>query len=373
MRKTVWLGILACLCPLGAPAASFEADSKRGATLFREQRCTNCHAVGGSGASTAPDLGRRLDRNYTPAGIASLMWNHAPVMWQAIAKQGFAMPQLTESQAADLFAYFYAAHYFERPGEAQRGKALFASKHCVECHALKPNGAAKVGPPVSEWKALTDPTVLVQRMWEHAPQMTQAMAKRNIKWPELSSQDLADLLVYLQNLPQTRGAQLEFEMPHSEGGEELFHSKGCANCHTNQRAFENLLGDSTLTDVAAAMWNHAPLMLKSPETAPKPIALGEMGQILSYVWARQFFSTNGDAVRGKKVFESQKCASCHNNSSSGAPALDRMNGPYSAVRMVSVLWKHGPAMLEKMHQNKIAWPRLSPPDMANVIAYLNRR
>jgi len=72
------------------------------------------------------------------------------------------------------------------------------------------------------------------------------------------------------------------------------------------------------------------------------------------------------------VFESQKCASCH-NAPTGAPQLDRGTGPYSAVRMVSILWKHGPAMEQHMQQKSISWPRLSPNDMANVIAYLNTR
>jgi len=371
MRKIVAAGMLATVMSTSILAASFEADSKRGAALFREQMCISCHSVGGEGGRTAPDLSRRIDRNYTPAGIASLMWNHGPLMWAAIEKKGVTMPQMSESQAADLFAYFYSAHYFERPGEAQRGKALFASKGCSGCHAIGA-GAATIGPAVATWSALTDPMVLIQRMWEHAPEMKKAMEARHVPWPELTSQDMADLLVYLQNLPETRNATLAFEVPSPEGGEALFHSKGCANCHTNQRAFENLLGDSTLTDVAAAMWNHAPLMFKNPESAPKPLTAPETRQILSYVWARQFFSTKGDAARGKKVFESQKCASCH-NAPTGAPQLDRGTGPYSAVRMVSILWKHGPAMEQHMQQKNISWPHLSPNDMANVIAYLNTR
>ena len=372
MHKRV-ISVFACLLITSVmSAASFEANSKRGAALFRDQFCTNCHSVRGEGAHAAPDLGRRLDRNYTPAGITSLMWNHAPTMWSAIAAKGLPMPQLTESQAADLFAYFYSAHFFERLGEAQRGKAVFSSKGCAGCHALTP-GAATVGPPVSEWQALEAPIILIQRMWAHAPQMSKAMEARHVPWPELTSQDMTDLLVYLQNLPQTRNQQRFLEIPSPEGGEALFHSKGCAKCHQNQRAFENLIGDSTLTDVAAAMWNHAPIMMKEGGGLPGPISVPEMRQIISYVWARQFFSTKGDSARGKRVFESQKCATCHNNASSGAPALDHMNGPYSAVRMVSVLWKHGPTMLERMKQKNISWPRLSPNDMANLIAYLNTR
>ena len=134
MRKSDLAGLLAIATSLALSGASFEADSKRGASLFREQMCTNCHSIAGEGARSAPDLSKRIDRNYTPAGIASLMWNHAPMMWSNLRSQGLTQPQLSESQAADLFAYFYSTHYFERPGEAERGKALFASKSCASCH-----------------------------------------------------------------------------------------------------------------------------------------------------------------------------------------------------------------------------------------------
>ena len=39
--------------------------------------------------------------------------------------------------------------------------------------------------------------------------------------------------------------------------------------------------------------------------------------------------------------------------------------------MVSVLWQHGPAMLARMKDEKLAWPRFSGPEMADLIAYLN--
>src|SRR5258708_27365912 len=103
--------------------------------------------------------------NSTPAGIASLMWNHAPVMFASIRKQGLTMPQLCESQAADLFAFFYSAHYFERPGEAQRCKALFSSKARAGGHALT-KGSPTARPPASAGSALTDPTAMIHRRCE---------------------------------------------------------------------------------------------------------------------------------------------------------------------------------------------------------------
>jgi hypothetical protein len=38
--------------------------------------------------------------------------------------------------------------------------------------------------------------------------------------------------------------------------------------------------------------------------------------------------------------------------------------------MMSVLWRHGPAMLDRMKQRKQAWPRFTAEQMGDVIAYL---
>jgi len=351
-------------CPLSAGVA---ADARRGSEFFRAQYCINCHAIEGVGGKEGPDLGQRFDRNYTPAGIASRMWDHAPVMWKAMSQQKIPLPAISADRAADLFAFFYAVRYFEKPGEAERGKRIFQSKHCNDCHSL--TSGSGPGNPVDHWESLADPIVLVERMWNHSDLMKGEMATRKIQWPQLTSQDLDDLLVYLQNLPQTKNAKLAFTLPSSDGGEALFKEKGCANCHKGELALEYRLGDSTLTNVAAAMWNHNPQMQQ-----PHPqFTLPEMRQLLGYIWAKQFFYTRGDVARGHKIFESKKCANCHNDSSSGAPALGKPSEPYSAITMVDVLWKHGPNMLEKMQARHIPWPQLSQTEMANLIAYLNSR
>ena len=64
---------------------------------------------------------------------------------------------------------------------------------------------------------------------------------------------------------------------------------------------------------------------------------------------------------------------CHNDPSSGAPSLSKPAEPYSAIGMVSLLWRHGPAMLQRMGEKRIAWPQLTQDEMANLIAYLNSR
>ncbi len=41
--------------------------------------------------------------------------------------------------------------------------------------------------------------------------------------------------------------------------------------------------------------------------------------------------------------------------------------------MVSVLWRHGPRMLDQMKTKGLAWPRFDGAQMADLIAYLNSK
>jgi mono/diheme cytochrome c family protein len=220
-------------------------------------------------------------------------------------------------------------------------------------------------PPVAKWESLADPVVLAQQMWNHGGKMRAEFAKRKLAWSTITAQELTDMLVYLQNLPETRNLAANFAFPPSDTGEKLFVSKGCAGCHTGNRALEALLKNQTLTDIAVDMWNHQPSM-KDP---PPELSQEEMRQILSYIWARQYFRGNGNAERGKKVFTEKSCATCHVDG--GAPKLGKGKDAYSDITLVAALWDHGPQMLEMMKQKKIAWPRFTAAQMSDLIAYLN--
>jgi len=366
MDKVCLLLLIASTGVRSVWGATEDTDARAGAEFFRVQLCVNCHSIGGQSANQAPDLGRGFERSYTPAGIAARMWSHAPAMWTQMIERKIPRPQVDTGQATSLFAFFYSVGYFEKPGDAETGKRMFQMKHCGDCHSIAGSGG-HVGPPVERWASLTDPVVLVERMWNHADEMKGQMANQKIEWPQLSSQELDDLMAYLHELPQTPARKLEFSLPSQEGGAALFEQKGCTDCHNGALALENRLGDSTLTEVAAALWNHAPQMQE-----PHPeLTLAQMRQILGYVWTRQFFATKGDIAGGRQTFQAKKCAFCHNDPSSGAPALSKPSEPYSAIGMVVVLWKHGPGMLGRMQEKGIAWPQLSQTEMVNLIAYLN--
>ena len=43
----------------------------------------------------------------------------------------------------------------------------------------------------------------------------------------------------------------------------------------------------------------------------------------------------------------------------------------SELEILQVLWEHGPRMLERMNQRRVAWPRFEAGQMSDLIAYLN--
>ncbi len=354
----------------GAAAATppvIPGDSKRGEQLFVNQRCVQCHSVNGKGGKMGMDLSARVDRGFTPALLSSAMWNHAPVMWAAMEGAGIEKPVLSTGDAADLFAYLYSTRFFDKPGDAARGKRAFADRHCADCHGIM-ESRAEGAPPIVKWESLGQPMVMVQQMWDHSSSMRAAFARKKIPWQELTAPELSDMLAYLQNLPQTRGMETRFSFTSGDGGQQIFESKGCVKCHVGKLALEDRLHSLTLTEIAVDMWNHAPRMIQ-----PVPqLSQDEMRQLLSYLWMRQFVYAKGDAARGKTVFAAKLCAYCHNGGEHGAPQLPGQGRGYSEITIVSALWKHGPQMFTRMKQAQVSWPRFNnAQQMSDLVAYLN--
>jgi mono/diheme cytochrome c family protein len=345
-------------------AVEIPGDAAAGQAIFREQNCITCHSVSGEGGKSAPDLGRRVGRSYTPDLMASLMWNHAPAMWSAMERASISRPQLTIQQAADLFAFFYAARYFEKPGDAARGKQLFLSKRCADCHHISSSGGG--GPPVVSWESLADPIGLAQQMWNHRAGMAKAFSEKKVAWPTLTGQELTDILVYLQNLPQTKALKPAFTMASSETGQRLLEVKGCLKCHQGANFLSGRFVNRSLAQFAAEMWNHGSHMTSALELRPE-----EMRRIAGYLWSVQYFDAPGSADRGRKMFGEKKCSTCHDDRASGAPTLT--GGGYNSFGMVTALWRHGPGMLARMREKRIDWPQFRQAEMSHLIAYLNSR
>jgi cytochrome c2 len=372
MKKLFALGLLIGGC---LHAATVSADSTRGAQVFELQGCVQCHALNGTGPGIGPDLGRVADRGFTPAALAATMWNHAPQMWVETKLRTAAPAAMDEQQAADLFAFFYSLRFFEEPGDASRGKSLFTSERCADCHGIDeslPSG--KNIKPVSEWTSADDALELIEIMWNHSSAMRDEMARRNIRLPQLTGQELADLLIYTRRAGKPRPAfKPVFQPTAMDAGKTLFESKKCSSCHGGLTHFLSInLRDESLTDIAADMWNHGRDMTMTGIT----FAPGEMRQIADYIWYSRAIEGVGESGRGAQVFAAKKCTVCHDDPSSGAPKLSGLtaNGKFvSGSTMVSSLTRHGPAMLDKMREKHLAWPHFTADEMSSLIAYLNTR
>jgi mono/diheme cytochrome c family protein len=341
-------------------------DADRGREIFRARRCVACHSVNGEGGKSAPDLGRIVERGFSPYSLAGRLWNHAPAMWAAMKREGIVRPELTRQEAADLFAFFFAARYFEMPGDARRGRQVFRSKRCAECHGLK----APIRPgiqPVAKWQSLRDPIALAHDMWNHSRRMRLELNRRRVPYPRLSSQELTDVLVYLREVAGTPHRKAEFSPASAETGRRIFVSKGCVACHKGGHSLETRPTRYSLTEFAAALWNHpSRIASRLPE-----LSYEEMRQLVGYLVSVQFFEERGDLARGERVYAAKHCGACHDNPARGAPPRASLAGRMTSFDMVAALWKHGPAMLDRMRQRGLPWPHFTGTEMADLTAYLH--
>ena len=181
MRLWTGLGLILALgaaASLAAVLPVIPGDSSRGAKLFETEQCIHCHAVNGRGGKMGLDLGRVVSRNYTPAHLASAMWNHAPTMWGAIeaakhqdvrASLRKALPTCSPTSTPRDSSTSPAS----RP--AARRCSIAGSAPPVTASTIR---APRAPSPVAQWESLADPILLVQQMWNHSYRMRQAFARR---------------------------------------------------------------------------------------------------------------------------------------------------------------------------------------------------
>jgi cytochrome c2 len=304
-------------------------------------------------------------------------------MWKAMADRNIAGPRLAPNEISDLYAYFFALRYFEPPGDAARGKNVFVGKGCNRCHALVATETGGVGPPVGKWGSLEDPLLFIQNMWNHGSRMASEITQSGGSWPRFETREMADLIVYVQNLPGLPPRAPKLRLGQSSAGEQVFDSHQCLNCHTFGAAAEGVVDlsavsrrEASLTGLAVAMWNHRPLM----ETAAaqqrlemKPFEEEEMAELVAYLFEENFFDEPGDSEAGDKLFASKGCAGCHGQAGTNAPQLRGTGGGYTSPTFSAAIWRHGPAMAAEFERQGKQWPTLTDRDVANIIARLNVR
>ena len=243
---------------LGNPAA--------GERLFVAKACVQCHAVGGKGGNVGPALDG-LKRANSPVLVAARMWNHGPKMAEAMKAKSIERPTFKRNELVDLIAYVAASARDAGgeteqvvPGTPERGEKLFRDKQCAACHTIAGKGG-KVGPELGRAHHVSL-TQFAGLMWNHGPAMWAKMKERGIQVPQLTGQEMADIVAYLYT-----SHYFDPAAGSSARGRELVQSKSCLACHSVRGKGGKVAADFATSNVVgsppalvAGMWNHSKFM-----------------------------------------------------------------------------------------------------------------
>ena len=368
--------------PARAQVSSPAQDPLAGSRVFGAKGCVKCHAVNGIGGRVGPDLGR-IARPRSFYDLATAMWNHLPRMADRMQQIGIARPHLDVQETADLIGFLYTLNYFDTPGTAAVGRRLFTEKRCILCHQVDGVGGV-VGPNLDFLRPFRSPIYVAAAMWNHGPQMMDAMAARGIQRPTFTGSELRDLIAFLA--PGTGGppdGPLYVLPGRADTGRRLFAEKRCAECHSVGGQGGRVgpdLGERAVRrsniDFAAEMWNKAPKMLAEMRprgiTAPQ-LRPDEMADLIGYLQSVRYFAGPGSVQRGWAVATSKGCLTCHAMYAGerGKPAPDltqvRLTNP---AAVVAALWNHAVVTAPAPGGGKLAWPEISAEEMADLAAML---
>lgn len=237
-------------------------DPARGERLFRDMGCVRCHQVGGVGGAVGPDLDF-LGRYSSPIQVAAAMWSHGPAMATEFRQRGIERPRFEGEELSDVIAYLESTSpgipsgpISVLPGRPNRGRSLFRTRNCIECHSVGGRGG-DVGPDLGRKARGRSPVEFAAAMWNHQPKMMEAAEERGMSLPELSPTEMADLVAYLYSVRYFR------EAGSPAAGRRVVRERGCLACHSLGGGAGPRAGDLEASDAAtaeavvAALWNHA--------------------------------------------------------------------------------------------------------------------
>lgn len=373
--------VLVAVAGQAQPLFSPTQDPLAGSRIFGAKGCVKCHSVKGAGGKVGPDLGR-VERPRSFYDLAAALWNHAPRMADRMAQLGIARPQLDARETGDLVAFLFTLDYFDPRGNADRGAQLFREKRCVVCHQVGGAGGV-IGPSLDGLKQYGSPIYLATAMWNHGPQMVDAMRAKGIARPMFKDADLRDLTAYINAASPVLPQGPLYVLPgRATEGRILFTQKRCIECHrvggqggaVGPDLAERGLHRS-LSEFAAAMWNKAPAMIeamKARAVSVPHLRAEEMADIVAYLYAVRYFGGAGDPRRGTVVAANKGCLACHAlYGERGKPASDlsRARGLASAAGVLAALWNHS-FIAEPAARGKVAWSEIRPEEMADLTAFL---
>jgi cytochrome c2 len=152
-------------------------DVANGQKLFEKKNCTKCHSIFGKGGKIGPDLGDAISQSSVTE-LTALLWNHSPRMQEKMAELKLPYPYFSETEMSDLIVFLYSLNYEDKPGDLVNGEAVFDKKNCADCH----------------FESEEDMQKYIAKI-----KMAATMVSQAVPWPELSGQEIRDILSFLQS------------------------------------------------------------------------------------------------------------------------------------------------------------------------------
>ncbi len=367
------------------PAQPFAPDWAMfaGGKVFAEKGCGKCHALRGIGGGVGPDLVRiQTGKSFFELGAA--MWNHLPRMGAKMLEVGIQRPTLTPSEVSNLIAFLFTAQYYDEPGDTKAGERIFATKGCVQCHEVGGKGG-RVGPGLDFLKRANSPVLVAAAMWNHGPEMAEAMKAKRIERPAFQGKEMVDLIAYIVTAAKADVSETAQVIPGTpERGRKLFGEKRCVVCHRVAGKGGTVgpeLGQRghhvSLSQFAALMWNHGPGMwakMKERGVQVPRLTGQEMADIVAYLYVSHYFDQPAiGRSRGQQLVQSKGCLTCHSVRGKGGKigadfATSKVVG--SAAGLIAGMWNHSRYMEAQVQKQEIPWPVLTGQELADIATYL---
>lgn len=376
MKLTILLLIVAT--ELFAQAIEYPGNPLEGRLVFEDKGCIECHSLSGYGGNIGPDL---MKKQYygSFSELAAIIWNHIPQMNRMLRKLHRERPFIKKKEMASLIGFIYYLPYLGQPGSLSKGKSLIKKKGCLNCHSINGAGGSDA-PDFAKIQFNASPLFMVQTMWNHFPGMWKKFSETEREPAGLTGQEAADIAAYIQAVsPKTVKTRMTPGNPNN--GKKIFVLKGCTNCHSVNGKDDSKAGPelkrlnlhSSVTEIGAAMWNHASQMkeLMDEKKIVWPKFNGvEMADLIAYLYFLNFEEDAGDPGKGRIAFEENGCINCHGSDDDVGPNLTKGLKLKSTVDMITKMWNHSSKMEDRIISLNEDWPQLSAADIRNIYAFL---
>lgn len=354
------------------------SDLIQGRKVFEEKHCSQCHSIFERERKPGPKL--KSSRFYGSfLDVFSSLWNHAPQMAVFMRKEVLERPQFSTTELNQLVSFLYMLPYLGQPGDSRKGEALLTEKACFKCHFLGGKGNRN-GIGLDSLSLFQSQVVLLQRMWNHGPEMIGQMKATGTPIPKFSGNEITDLFATLTERTREERRKIFLGVGNVDSGQKLFIEKGCVKCHSifgkggkDAPDLGKTVSQSNVTTLITRLWNHAAEMRESFRAKKLEwphFTETEMNDLIVYLYSLNYVDKPGDPARGETVFESKRCVQCHFKTEEDRKKIVGDIKTADSILFATHLWNHIPAMEAAMVTQAVPWPDMSGQDLRDVLAFL---